>query len=224
MDKKRNKRNLKSIENFQCNGDSVSYQSALLFKGRAILKSIYLKYELCYPEEKETGIETPEDSFLAVLPRLESEGLSATSEFLSFSAAGICVNNVEGGYDHASREKLAILFIICNAELEKPLSSQFLIKDELKGIKKMSELVDWISNMQNEKDVRRVLEKEHSPKQPTPQKLEEPLLGKQQLSAKLGISPRTIDRHPLQFKPIMLGDRKFFKLSECTGYQKKRGL
>ncbi|WP_017259108.1 hypothetical protein [Pedobacter arcticus] len=225
MERKINKRNLKSIEHFECNGDAVSSQSALLFKARSILKSIYLKYQLCYDEEISSGIEMPEDSFLLVLPRLESEGLTAAADFLTFSPAGICVNNVEGGYEHASREKLALLFIICNAELAKPLIRQFLVEDELKGIKKLSDLVNWISNMQNEKDVRRVLEREQPALavRPQPLPLEEPLLSKKQLAAVLRISTKTIDRHPHQFKPTTLGCRNFYKHSECLNYKKPGG-
>lgn len=225
MERKRKLRNLTNIENFQCNGDAVSNQSALLFKARTILKRVYLDYQLCYEEEMTSGIEMPDDNLLLVLPRLESEGLTAAAEFLSFSTVGICVNNVEGGYSHASREKLALLFIICNAELDKPLSPQFLVMDELKGIKKMSDLVDWISNIQNEKDLRRILEREQTPApiRPKPVPLEEPLLSKKQLAAILQISTKTIDRHPQQFKPTTLGCRKFYKPSECIGY-KKPGL
>lgn len=222
----RNIRNLKNIENFQCMGDVVSNQSALVFRGRSILKKTYLNYRLLEDDEIKLGIKMPEDNFLLILPRIEAEGLSAAPDFLQFTKAGISISGCEGGYDHASREKLALLFILCNAELEKPLVNQFLILDELKGIKKMSDLADWISNIKSEKDVRMILEREHAPEKPSPRRAEpqERLLGKQQLSAILGISPRTIDRNSDQFYPIMQGKRKFYKLSECNGYQKKQGL
>lgn len=222
MKTKRNTRKLNSIENFQCNGDAVSSQSALLFRARAILKNTYLQYNLLTEEEKQTGIVMPEDSFLLVVPRLETEGLNAAAEFLTFTSSGISVNNTEGGYSHCSREKLALLFIICNAELEKPLAGQFLIIDELKGIKKMSELVDWISNMQNEKDVRRVLERENKSEQrPIKTKaLEEELLSKKELADRLRISTKTIDRHKAKHRYVEIGDRNFFKYSDWTQYKK----
>nr|WP_294899389.1 hypothetical protein [uncultured Pedobacter sp.] len=222
MERKRNKPKLKSIENFQCSGDAVSNQSALVFKGRAILKNIYLQYNLLSEEEERSGIQMPEDSFLMVVPRLESEGLDATAEFLTFTKSGISINSVEGGYDHASREKLALLFIICNAEMEKPLNGQFLVKDELKSIKKMSQLAEWISNMQHEKDVRRVLEREHAPKPMRTERIpvEDKLLSKKELAGLLSISTKTIDRHPKQFIPIKIGDRNFYKYSECSFYKK----
>lgn len=222
MERKRNRHKLKSIENFQCNGDAVSNQSALLFRARAILKTTYVKYNLLTEEEKHSGIAMPEDSFLLVIPRLEAEGLDVAPEFLTFTSSGISVNNIEGGYSHCSREKLALLFIICNAELEKPLAGPFLIKDELKSIKKMSDLVDFISNMQSEKDVRRVLEREDrkTTDRAIHTKTEEPYLTTQELAHKLSVSTKTILRHPEQFKPIILGSRNFFKLSDCLGYKK----
>jgi hypothetical protein len=198
--------------------------SELVFRGRLILKNIYLTYHFSTEKELKTGMQMPEDYFLAIIPFLEEEGLDAAHEYLSFSAAGIAIKGFEGGYSHYSREKLALLYIIINYELGRKLQINALIKDELIGIKSMADLVDWVSNYQNEKDMQRILEKDNlSTATARPHKSNpispDDLLTRKELASKLNISTRTISRHPDKFVPILIGKRYHYSLQDSLRYK-----
>jgi len=155
-------------------------------------------------------------------------GINAIPQHLHFSKVGISINQSEAGYAHNSREKLAILYFIINYELSKPIVINPIIRDELIQITRISELVDWISNLQQEKDVMRILEGKFIPKPEVrhqvfyPSVPEEELISVKELAQKLGISEKTINRNPQQFPIHKMGCQNYYYFSECKpGYSKK---
>lgn len=198
--------------------------STLVFKGRIILKEVYHDQHLCAPEELEGVIEMPENAFLAIIPHFKEEGLDAAHEYLQFSSAGIGFKNCEGGFAHHSREKLAILYLIIQFEFDRKMPFNALMRDELLSIRKMVDLVDWIANLQSEKDMQAILEKTAIKEFTQPHAspiMKEKLLTSKELAAKLNISIRTFARCKDQFKSYPIGKRNHYLLSECLDFSKK---
>lgn len=207
--------------NFSIEEEEQNRKSAMVFKGRLLLINFYLTNRLTSPNEEKNGIEIPDQQLLGLIPDFVERGLDAASDYLSFTSAGINIGFNEAGYGHQSREKLAILYFIIQFELGRPIKISPTLRDELIRIKRMSELVDWIDKLKNEKDVVRILEgRHHDYIQPEPIPLQaaipkEKLLTIKELSAELGISEKTIRRKPEQFAFHLMGERKFYYLSEC---------
>ena len=200
---------------------SVNY-----FRGRILLKDFYLIHELKYQHEQEGNIQMPDNSFLALVPYFETEGLTAAAEFLTFTKDGILLTGLENVYLHNSREKLALFYLILSYECNKAIRLTNLMRDELYSIKKMVDLVDWISNYKNEKDIRRILEKSTSHITITPAPLplipNEKHLTATELATMLGVSTKTISRNPDQFPSILMGKRKYYLYSECYKHNERK--
>jgi hypothetical protein len=223
MERGRNKDSKTPVELTYAEQEAITL-SANVFKGRIILKDVYQNQNLCSDEELDGVIEMPENAFLAIIPYFKEEGLDAAHEYLKFSNAGIGIRSCEGGYSHHSREKLAILYLIIQFEIERPLAINALMRDELLCIRKMVDLVNWINNLQNEKDMQAIFEKTavkaYAAPKPNPALLEE-MLNISDLSKRLKISTRTIARYKDQFKPISIGKRNYYLLSECFTTRRK---
>lgn len=201
-------------------------QSTIIFKGRIQLKEIYADLHLFTDDELENGIQMPSDELLCVIPLFSEQGLDAAEEYIFCMAEGIKIFGMDEIYSHQSREKLAIFYLIISFELKRKFNINFILRDELIAITKLSQLVNWISDLQSENDVRKILEKERSTnalmRVKVPEiKPAEKLLNTKELSSEIGVSEKTIGRHPAQFKVHWMGGRKFYYLSECFTYQKK---
>ena len=200
--------------------------SVYCFRGRIILKDLYLKLELIYDHEQEGDFQMPDVSFLALVPHFVTDGLAAAGELLTFTNEGILLKGVEDVYSHKSREKLAMFYLILNYECNKPIQMNTLIRDELYSIQTMLQLVDWVNNFKSEKDIRRILEKNASASAITPTPLplipNEKHLTATEIATMLGVSPKTISRNPDQFPSILMGKRKFYLYSECYKRNKQK--
>lgn len=196
-------------------------KSAMVFMGRILLVGFYQSNGLTTAYEDQNGIDIPDKELLMLLPEFMERGLDAASDYLTFTSAGINIGINEAGYGHQSREKLALLCFIIFFEIGRDIQISKILKDELIRIKRMSELVDWISNLKTDKNVYRFLEtkqQDYIIPQPLPLQAaipSEKSLTIKELAAELGISDKTIRRNPNQFKPHHLGVRKFYYLSEC---------
>lgn len=192
--------------------------SVYCYRGRIILKDLYLKLELIYDHEQEGDFQMPEEQFLSLIPYFENEGLTVVQEFITFNVDGILLQGCENVLAHDSREKLALFYLILSFECRKPIQMTLLLKGELLGLKKLSDLVDWISNYKSEKDMRRILENKASSNviksTPLPNIPNEKFLTATELATLLNVNPKTIYRNPSQFPSILMGKRKYYLYSE----------
>ena len=200
-------------------------RSAKIFRGNIILKSTYQACGLIKDKEIDTCIDMPNEELLAILPYLENEGMDAANTFLIFSDDGIAIKDDIKLYSHYSREKMAILYMIICSELKKNLYFDFILKDGLKSIKKMSQLAEYVTNLKQHADIQKILEKNNDQEQkstfkPIVNRLNEELLPLKVLAAKLNLHPSTIKRNPKQFIPHRVGKRNQYYLSECLDYNK----
>jgi hypothetical protein len=199
----------------------VTKKSAMIFKGRLLLKTFYLEHALLDQQEINSESDIQDESLFYLIAEFKERGLDAAADYLKFSTAGIILTNQEGGYGHLSREKLAIFYFIISFELGKPLLINPLIKSELLFIKTLSNLVTWITSLKQNKDIQSILERKAlialQPLQapPMPSIPNEALMTTSELADALKISERTIRRNPTVFKPHFLGARKYYYLSEC---------
>lgn len=223
--RRRNRRGSEGYSSEQF-GDSRLNETALVFKGRFQLKEAYLYLHLCTEEELEQIIKMPSNDILRVIPLLKEQGLTAAQHYLNFKKEGLSFFGSEELFSHQSREKLAILYLILKFELNRNFHLSLILRDELLSITKMSELVNWIANLQNEKDIRQILEKDRPVSRlevvKVPEiKPNEAFLSAKELSSQLNISTKTITRHPEQFKGHWIGKRKYYYLTECIAFKKK---
>lgn len=209
------------VTNFTSLQQEVTKKSAMIFKGRLLLKNFYLDHALLDDKEMSNETDIQDESLFYLIAEFKERGLDAAADYLRFSPAGIVLTNQEAGYGHLSREKLAIFYFIISFELGKPLPITPLIKSELLLIKTLSNLVTWITSLKQNKDIQSILERKaaialQAPQAPPmPSIPNEALITTTELADALNISERTIRRNPEIFKPHFLGARKYYYLSEC---------
>lgn len=196
-------------------------KSQMVFKGRTSLVGFYQENGLSSTTEEKTGIDLPDQKLLICLSEIMDGGLEAAANCLIFSPAGINIGFNETNYSHQSREKFAILYHIVQFEIGQTIQLTPIVKDEMMRIKRTTELVDWINNLKIDKNLARFFTAHPQHEVLTknipllPAIPNEDSLNLAQLSNKLNICVKTIQRNPMQFPHHIMGARKFYYLSEC---------